>query len=105
MMRVGRMRSALRTRSRMRDLADAFYVLVAHLERHAVWQLAIEHQLGDLFHGDDALVQLDDRRAQRVQQCRFAGAGLAAHQNVDAGLDGRIEKLGRGAGSAPSSTS
>ena len=95
MMRVGRMRSALRTRSRMRDLADALDVLAAHLQRHAVRQLAVELQLGDFLDGHHALVERGDRGAERVQQGGLARAGLAADQNVHAGLDGRIEELGR----------
>ena len=79
------------------DLADAFDVLAAHLQGNAVWQMAIEHQLGDLFDGDDALVEFDDRGAQRIQQRRLARAGWTADQNVDASLDGGIQKLGRGA--------
>ena len=82
------------------DLADAFDVLAAHLERNAVGQLPIQQQLGHFFDRDDAFVERGDRGAQRIQQRRLAGAGRAADQDVHARLNGRIQELGGGAAAA-----
>ena len=54
MMRSGRMRSELRTRSRMRDLAAALDVRRSRLEPHDV--VLLQLQLGGVLDRDDALV-------------------------------------------------
>ena len=82
------------------DLTHAFDVLAAHLQGDAVGQLPIQQQLGHFLDGDDALVERGDRGAQRIQQGGLAGAGWTADQDVHAGLDRRVQELGRGRGQA-----
>ena len=83
MMRSGRMRRALRTRSRIVIVALALDVGRARLQRHDVRLLQL--QLGGVLDGDDALVVRDERR-QDVQQRRLARAGAAGDDDVQACL-------------------
>ena len=98
MMRSGRMRSELRTSSRIGICALALDVGRARLERDDV--LLAELELGRVLDRHDPLVVRDERR-QDVEGRRLAGAGAAGDEDVEAGLDGRPEELehvrGRGA--------
>ena len=80
--RSGRIRSALRTEVALRDLALAFDVGRAGLEPHHVRLL--QHELGRVLDGDDALVGRDVAR-EDVEQRGLAGAGAAGHQHVEPG--------------------
>ena len=80
MMRFGRIRSVLRTRSRMVDLALAFDVRRPRLELHDVPLLQL--QLGRVLDRDDPLGVRDERR-QRVEQRRLSAAGAAADDDVE----------------------
>ena len=90
-MRSGRMRSELRTRSRMviSPLPSMFGGRA--LEPDHV--LLLELQLDRVLDGDDAL-SLGDERGQHVEQRRLAGAGAAGDDDVQPRLDAGLEQLG-----------
>ena len=95
MMRSGRMRSELRTSSRMVIAPLPSMLARARLQRHDV--LLAQLQLGGVLDGDDALVVRDERR-QHVEQGGLAGAGAARDDDVQPRLDTgaqEVEHLGR----------
>jgi hypothetical protein len=63
------------------DLTDPFDVRWARFHLHDVRLL--QTQLNGVFDGDHPFVAVDVLR-HRVQQCRFAGAGAARDQHVEA---------------------
>ena len=87
MIRSGRMRSELRTSVADRDLALALDVLRARLEPQHV--ALVEPELGRVLDRDDPLL-VRDRRRERVQQRRLAGAGTARDQDVQLRLDAAL---------------
>ena len=95
MMRSGRIRRALRTRSRRRDRALAFDVRRPRFQPDDV--VLLQLQFGRVLDGDDALVVRDEAR-QRVEQRRLAATRAAADDDVQPGLDARLHEhrhLGR----------
>ena len=90
MMRSGRMRRALRTRSRVvtSPTPSMFGGRVSMPDDVRLLQL----QLGGVLDGGDALVVRDERR-QGVEQRRLAAAGAAGDQDVDPGLDAGRQEL------------
>ena len=80
MMRSGRMRSALRTRSRWCDLAAAFQAGRPGFQPHHVRLLQL--QFGRVLDRDDALAVVDQPR-HRVHQRGLAGAGAARDDHVE----------------------
>ena len=94
MMRVGRMRSALRTRSRMLISPAPSTLLGAGLQRDAVRELPLELQLGYLFDGHHALVDRGDRGAERVQQGRLAAPVGPLTRMFTPRLNRRVQELG-----------
>ena len=91
MIRSGRMRSALRTRSRMVTSPRAFDVRRPGLQPDHV--LLLQRQLGGVLDRDDALGRWDERR-ERVEQRGLAGAGAAGDDDVQPGPDAGGEQLG-----------
>ena len=91
MMRSGRMRSELRTRSRMVTSPFALDVRRAGLEAHHV--LLVELQLDRVLDRDDALVAGNEAR-QHVEQRGLAGAGAAGDEDVETALDHARQQLG-----------
>ena len=75
-----------------RDLTLALDVLRARLQPQHV--ALVQLQLGGVLDGDDAVV-VGDRRRQRVQERRLAGAGTARDEDVQLGLDAALEELDR----------
>ena len=80
-MRSGRMRSALRTRSRARTSPLPSMFGGPALEPDDV--ALLQPQLGGVLDRDDALV-VGDQRRQHVEQRRLAAAGAAADEDVHA---------------------
>ena len=90
MMRSGRIRRALITRSRMWMAPCAFDV--GRTGFHARHVRLAQPQFGRVFDGDDALVFRNVSR-QHVEQRGFAGAGAAADQNVQPRFDAGLQQL------------
>ena len=90
MMRSGRMRSELRTSSRMGIAPLPSMFGRPRLERHDV--LLAELELGGVLDRDDALVVGDERR-EHVERRRLAGAGAARDEDVEAGLDAGLQEV------------
>ena len=83
MMRSGRMRSALRTRSRMVTSPRPSMLGGPGLQAHDV--VLVQLELGGVLDRDDPLV-VGDERGQHVQRRRLAGAGAAGDQDVQPAL-------------------
>ena len=89
MMRSGRMRSALRSRSRCVTCALAFQVLRPGLQPDDVRLLQL--QFGGVLDADDALVVVD-QLAHGVEQRGLARAGAARDQHVQPAARGDAEQ-------------
>ncbi len=87
--RVGRIRSASRTRSRKRDLARALQALLPGLHRHPVG--VGEAQLEDLL-GTDHPVTTGDRRGEAVQERGLPCLGAAGDHDVQPRQHGGLEE-------------
>ena len=90
MMRSGRMRSALRSRSRVRTSPLPSMFGGPALEPDDV--ALLQAQLGGVLDRHDALV-VGDHRRQHVEQRRLPAAGAAAHEDVGAALDAGAEEV------------
>ena len=90
MIRSGRMRSELRTSSRIATSPSPSMFFGPRLEPQDV--PLVEPQLGGVLDRDDP-VAVRDRGRERVQQRRLAGAGAAGDQDVQLGLDAALEEV------------
>ena len=90
MMRSGRMRSALRTRSRIATLASALDVRPGALPACSTWSCWSCSSVGVLDR-HDALV-LGDEVGQHVEHRGLAGAGTAGDDDVQSAADTRLEE-------------
>src|SRR6202790_3153694 len=88
MMRSGRMRSELRTRSRIEIVPLPSKLGGRGLGRNDV--LLVEREFGRVFDRDDALGARDKTR-EDIEEGRLSGAGAAAHYDVEARLDHRFQ--------------
>ena len=95
--RSGRIRRALRTRSRMRTSPCPSELAGRDSEPHDVGLLELE--LGGVLDGDDPL-PLGDERRQHVEGRRLAGARSAGDEHVELAPDAGLEEQGRGPSSA-----
>ena len=91
--RSGRMRSALRTSSRMPTSPRALEARAARLEPRDV--RAVDAQLGGILDGHDALARVD-ARGERAEQRRLAARRAAADDDREARAHAAVEQVGVG---------
>ena len=95
--RSGRIRSALRSRSRI-VTSPLPSTLAGRLSSRTTWRL-LQAQLGRVLDRHHPLAGRDEA-GERVEQRRLARAGAAADQDAAPPGDGRLEQLAAGPGSA-----